>query len=79
MYFFVRKRNSDAHLKRVLEVAWYGHLGTHNLHTLDPVQLDAAFHHGLFLKHMDMIHIIVGQHQEAECTGPASGLYHFQV
>ncbi len=47
-------RNCEAHLKRVLEVAWYGNITTHSLHTLDSAQLDGTFHHGLFLKERDL-------------------------
>lgn len=45
--------NCQAHLKRVLIVAWYWDITTHNLHTLDFVQLDTTFLHGLFLKEHD--------------------------
>lgn len=86
MYFWhVLSKNCEPHLKRVLIVARYGDITTHNFHTLDSVQLDAAFLHGLFLKEhdlyfmcavhtVDMIQIIVSS-QEATCTDPASRLY----
>lgn len=64
-------RNSEPHLKRVLIIAWYRDISTNNLHTLNVGQLDATFHHGLFLKQhhlyftcairmVDMIQIIIG-------------------
>lgn len=42
--------NCKAYLKRVLIAAWYWDITTHNFDTPDSVQLDATFHHGLFLK-----------------------------
>lgn len=40
----------QAHLERVLIVAWYLNITTHNLHALDFVECNATFHHGFFLK-----------------------------
>lgn len=42
--------NSEDYLKRVLVAAWYWDITAYNFHTPDSVQLDAAFHHRLFLK-----------------------------
>lgn len=42
--------NCKAYLKRVLVAARYWDITTHDFHAPDSVQLDATFHHGLFLK-----------------------------
>lgn len=51
--------NCKAYLKRVLIAAWYWDITTHNFDTPDSVQLDATFHHGLFLKknHLNFVYL----------------------
>lgn len=71
----------EPHLKRVLKVARYGHISTHNFHTLNSGQLYATFNHWLFLKEnithyyfilslqdIDVMHIVVSDDTDIQYT-----------